>query len=89
MEKKFESLENKHTSLRKASEEKDKKISLKMKQNTIENSVNAALTPTSKDKFKCSFSSSTEGGIKTHVSKKHNNQKAIVEKNYPPTMEYV
>ena len=80
MEKKFESLENKHTSLRKASEEKDKKISLKMKQNTIENSVNAALTPTLKDTFKrdkCSFCISTEGGLKTHVSKKHNDLKQL------------
>ena len=60
-----------------------------MKQNTIENSVNAALTPTSKDKFKCdkcSFSNSTESRLKTHVSKKHNDQKAVVEKNYPPTI---
>ena len=60
-----------------------------MKQNSTEDSVNAAMTPTSKDKFKCdkcSFSSSTEGGLETHVCKKQNDQKAIVEKNYPPIM---
>ena len=33
--------------------ERQKNESLKMKQNTIENSVNAALKPTSKHKFKC------------------------------------
>ena len=76
---KFETSENKVNILRKSSEEKDKKIiALEKKFNDVEKAIKEKLElepipkPVKKIQYdKCSFSSSSEHGLKTHMSKKH------------------
>ena len=79
VETKFETLENKVDILCKSSEEKDKKIiALEKKLNDVEKAIKEKLElepiPKPVESFqcdKCSFSSSSEHGLKTHMSKKH------------------
>jgi uncharacterized Zn-finger protein len=83
----LESLEKKIEMLRKTSQEKDKLIvALESRLNDLEISVAEKYVPKPNATFDCekySFSTSSESGLKTHVRKKHSDQKESIENNFP------